>query len=473
MMDLNDKLNKLKSNIDIASGQVQKNINARLGGLYFRVMNGTDFDTEKDGNGHYDEQLTFVIRDEDTIELWKGDVQVSSSGGSGKKRAVMYAIDPNGWDFKLYDTYEEETTTHGTTYVITPVYDGNGLLKGGPYIMPGINIKRATTVASFDSNIIMVSDPGLSAFWYPNTDLQAFIEEHRQLGDSYSLLTPVPSEFRHATTNDITVTNRVCYDSFAFHINRTSDSEITNDTVFDWDEYLLFRIFVGCMYTTQLLTYSNSNTPVYISKNWGSGNKQFEFYILPCIHVKRFYGVRPPSGHSQRELIQEGYFYVMSNVIGGNVSSTMLASMGTNFDQMSYFGYGTGLHDNVNVDTANHSLEFGGCGLCTIYGNDVDTYMGTYGGKTVPYFNKNIKPRLGVVLGSAQTYLQSSGPAKTISSDDLPWLLIESSKELNRLGLDYDLATGAALPNWAMDQEGYRYNAFTYDILKRKNERGL
>jgi hypothetical protein len=225
------------------------------------------------------------------------------------------------------------------------------------------------------------------------------------------------------------------------------------------------------MYTTQLLAYSKtstySNVPVYISKNWGSGNKQFEFYILPCIHVKRFYGVRPPSGHSQRELIQEGYFYVLNNE-----EATMLASMATNYNQMSYFGYGTGLHDNVNGDSA-HSLEFGGCGLCTIYGNDVDTYMGTYGGKTVPYFNKNIKPRLGVVLGSAQTYLQSSGPSKIISSDDLPRLLIESSKELNRLGLDYDLATGAALPNWAMDQEGYRYNAFTYDILKRKNERGL
>ena len=167
MMNLNDKINKLKDSIDVASGQVQKNINAHLGGLYFRVEAGDDFDAEQANGGHYDEQLTFVIRDEDTIELWKGDVQVSSSGG-GKKRAVAYAISPDGWDFKMADDYVETSTTKGTTYIIEPIYDEDGLLTGGPYIVPGINVKKATTDASFTGTTITVSDPGFRAIWYPS-----------------------------------------------------------------------------------------------------------------------------------------------------------------------------------------------------------------------------------------------------------------------------------------------------------------
>ena len=474
MLNIFEKLVKLENDVDTASSQVQKNISKHLDGLYFRVMSGTDFDTEQAGDGHYDEQLTFVIRDEDTIELWKGDVQVSSSGGNGKKRAVMYAIDPNGWDFKLDDNYEQTTTTKGNTYIITPEYDENGLLTGGPYIVPGINIKKPTNNNIFSANSFtanMFNDPGFRGILYPNTDFNTRISQQQQAarGNTYDALY-IPSDWRPQETNGISELNRSCYDTMMYHIKRTQDSEITDQTVFDWDEYILLRIFLGCMYGHQNAYYRG--TQLYnVTKEWDSGMKTYTFYGEPCIHVRRFYGNNPPSGASPRSLIQEGYFYLLDNNTG-NRGATVTIDIATNGNWMNMLGYGIGLWSSVNQDAFGYTLEFGGCGLVPLYGSDLDTHMETYNGRAYPFFNNNIKPRIGAVIGSSRAYNVNSAVRVRRLSESL-YLLVEKSGIAERLGFDYDLETGARLPNWALDTEGYRYNALTFDILKHKNERGV
>ena len=474
MPNILEKLIKLENEVDAASCQVQKNISKHLDGLYFRVMSGTDFDTEKEGDGHYDEQLTFVIRDEDTIELWKGDVQVSSSGGSGKKRAVMYAIDPNGWDFKLSDTYEEETTTHGTTYVITPVYDGNGLLTGGPYIIPAINIKKPTnnnifTANSFTTN--MFNDPGFRGILFPTTDFSTIIAEHQQAAGANTYETLVtPQWWLPQSINEITELNKSCYDTMMYHIKRTQDSVITDETVFDWDEYILLRIFIGCMYGHQN-AYYRGNQLYNVTKTWDSGAMTYTMYSKPCIHIRRFAGNNPPSGYSPRSLIQEGYFYLLNNGIGDRGCDSEI-DIATNSNWKEMMGYGIGLWRSVNQENFGYTLEFGGSGLVPLYGNDLDTHMELYNGRAYPFFNNNIKPRVGMIIGGTRAYSANDSVVVRRLSESL-LLLTEKSGMAERLGFDYDLDTGARLPNWALDTEGYRYNALTFDILKRKNERGV
>ena len=468
MASLLEKLKDDAQKIEQAASNIQRNLNKRLDGLYFRVVDGNDFDTELE-EGIYDEQISFVIRDEDTIELWKGSTKVSGSGG-GTKRAVAYAISPDGWDFKMSDSYVETTTTKGTTYILKPEYDENGLLIGGPYIVPGINIKKATTDASFTGTSISVSDPGFRALWYPNTDMQALINDQVNLGTNYTILS-TSSDWVPSTPYEITELNKCAYDSFAIHIKRTQDSEITSETVFDWDEYILFKVFVGAVYASQAVTqYLSGNTLNYgyIDNDWDVNGKKFDFYVKPCVQVRRFYGVNPPSGVSTGTLIEEGYFYFLEDG-SGNRRADVKAPSATDSIWLNILGYGIGIWSGVNQQSGAYELEFGGCGLVPVYGNDVDTYPGRYGNRDSFYFNNDIKPRIGFITNGA--YLKNDGACTRLEPNEMVYLLCENNKPAQRLGLDYGLTNGEALPNWAMDVEGYRYNGVTYDILKHKNER--
>ena len=106
---------------------------------------------------------------------------------------------------------------------------------------------------------------------------------------------------------EITELNKCAYDSFAIHIKRTQDSVITDETVFDWDEYILFKIFIGAMYASQAVTqYLDVNTLKYsyVDNDWDKNAKKFDFFTKPCIQIRRFYGTNPPSGKTARSLIQ-------------------------------------------------------------------------------------------------------------------------------------------------------------------------
>ena len=93
--------------------QIQKNINSRLDGFRFREVDASTFDG--DAGKHDDKQISFVQRDENTIEMYMGDTKIGSSGSGGSKKAVMFANLSWGWDYKGSSEYTQTTTQYGTT----------------------------------------------------------------------------------------------------------------------------------------------------------------------------------------------------------------------------------------------------------------------------------------------------------------------------------------------------------------------
>ena len=93
--------------------QIQKNLNSRLDGLRFREVDAATFDG--DAGKHDDKQISFVQRDENTIEMYMGDTKIGSSGSGGSKKAVMFANLSWGWDYKGSSEYTQTTTQYGTT----------------------------------------------------------------------------------------------------------------------------------------------------------------------------------------------------------------------------------------------------------------------------------------------------------------------------------------------------------------------
>lgn len=63
----------------------QEAINKRLSDLRFKVLSGTEFDS--DAGNHSIQQITFVVRkdenDDTYVELYKGDSKIGSLGGNG------------------------------------------------------------------------------------------------------------------------------------------------------------------------------------------------------------------------------------------------------------------------------------------------------------------------------------------------------------------------------------------------------
>lgn len=83
MASVFDKLRDSAESLERTAAQVQKNINSRLDGLYFRVLTQEEFEAEET---HYGEQITFVTRtvnDELKIDIYKGDIKINLDGGGG------------------------------------------------------------------------------------------------------------------------------------------------------------------------------------------------------------------------------------------------------------------------------------------------------------------------------------------------------------------------------------------------------
>lgn len=72
--DINTRMSKI-------SKSFQTSLNKRLDKMSFKDQSGEEYE-EKAGI-HPDKYVYFVQRDEDTIELWKGDTQISGQGGGG------------------------------------------------------------------------------------------------------------------------------------------------------------------------------------------------------------------------------------------------------------------------------------------------------------------------------------------------------------------------------------------------------
>ena len=101
-------------NTESIHSQIQKNINHRLNGLKFRDLTQEEFD--EDAGHHPDSQISFVQVDENTIDMYKGDTKIGSSGSGGGKYAVLYSDKAWGWVHKssnektnIETVYDNET----------------------------------------------------------------------------------------------------------------------------------------------------------------------------------------------------------------------------------------------------------------------------------------------------------------------------------------------------------------------------
>lgn len=70
---------ELNNRLQTISKSFQDSLNTRLDGMIFDVTTGSEYDISE----HQDNIVYFVKRDEETYELWKGDIQISGQGGDG------------------------------------------------------------------------------------------------------------------------------------------------------------------------------------------------------------------------------------------------------------------------------------------------------------------------------------------------------------------------------------------------------
>lgn len=114
--DINTRMSKI-------SKSFQTSLNKRLDKMSFKDQSGEEYE-EKAGI-HPDKYVYFVQRDEDTIELWKGDIQISGQGGDWEvvnalllesSAVTQITGGANGETFMTTATGRNDTTIDTPTY---------------------------------------------------------------------------------------------------------------------------------------------------------------------------------------------------------------------------------------------------------------------------------------------------------------------------------------------------------------------
>lgn len=114
--DINTRMSKI-------SKSFQTSLNKRLDKMSFKDQSGEEYE-EKAGI-HPDKYVYFVQRDEDTIELWKGDTQISGQGGDWEvvnalllesSSVTQITGGANGETFRTTGSGDDDTTIDTPTY---------------------------------------------------------------------------------------------------------------------------------------------------------------------------------------------------------------------------------------------------------------------------------------------------------------------------------------------------------------------
>ena len=117
------ELQKLDRKISAITAGSQKALNVRTDKMYFKAEDGETFDEA--AGIHKDTRITFVQRDEDTIELWKGDTQISGQGGDWEvvnalllesSAVTQITGGANGETFRTTGSGDNDTTIDTPTY---------------------------------------------------------------------------------------------------------------------------------------------------------------------------------------------------------------------------------------------------------------------------------------------------------------------------------------------------------------------
>lgn len=114
--DINTRMSKI-------SKSFQTSLNKRLDKMSFKDQSGEEYE-EKAGI-HPDKYVYFVQRDENTIELWKGDIQISGQGGDWEvvnalllesSAVTQITGGANGETFRTTGSGDNDTTIDAPTY---------------------------------------------------------------------------------------------------------------------------------------------------------------------------------------------------------------------------------------------------------------------------------------------------------------------------------------------------------------------
>lgn len=117
------ELQKLDRKISAITAGSQKALNVRTDKMYFKAEDGETFDEA--AGIHKDTRITFVQRDENTIELWKGDTQISGQGGDWEvvnalllesSAVTQITGGANGETFRTTGSGDNDTTIDTPTY---------------------------------------------------------------------------------------------------------------------------------------------------------------------------------------------------------------------------------------------------------------------------------------------------------------------------------------------------------------------
>jgi hypothetical protein len=310
----------------------------------------------------------------------------------------MYADSPYGWDYKFSDTYEQITTSldwyleHGGT---TKVEHGTG-----PIIIPFPGVRRDAS--------------------------NGFSKINRN-----AVLRPVNYIQEQTSIRQVSPINRVPADHVTFIIDRRS-KEFPSYSGPDF-EYVCFDIFPGMLTPYTSMYYSDpARRTEYegIDTDWDS-TARFTWSVSPCIHVRRY-------NANNGNLIQSGYYYPEN--ISDKHYPTSLFHFARQTRYAGYCQYTMSPTGGAIIDPRQYYKDFAGCGLAIVFeSGDISTTIDNGN-----YIFDVFRPSLAII--SENTDEIYGGTVGNAFKETSMLVLKETSSEVQRLGLQYDLLTGEELP---------------------------
>lgn len=193
-------MSTLSSDFQKIKRQFQVSLNKRLDKMSLKSISGNDYDSTE----HFDNCIYFVLRDENTIELYKGDIRISGVGG------LLYNID----SALVFDTNWASGT--GASY--------SDFIKYSDYINP------------IDTADI------LNASQHPDTqgviDLVTADQEHSL--ESFSAINTAYRIAYSPTAGNQTLSNVPQYQRMELIVFRPSTPAVERFEIFSMQLYLLF-----------------------------------------------------------------------------------------------------------------------------------------------------------------------------------------------------------------------------------------
>lgn len=392
--------------------QVQTNINERLDRMRFNDVTGTDFDAAI--GTHTNDLISFVTRDSSTVELYKGEIKVS---GAGVERDVMTTHLPHGRDF-LWKTPVDSTgtTTLGTTDIENLYNSTSQTLNNEIRVMPfrgGLSNSIVYKSLYLNANAPLISSNYIRSL--PATRI-------KDNGVGYG-----SDDFESSFS-------RCSYSQIRFYIRRIVNGIVSSDK-----EYFIMTIFPGMFRPLTEINHSQDQSSQ--GSTWY--NDSHLYTCLPAIDI--WYQKQVNGTWSA----QQNYKYI--------------ARPGSNDQQSEYNKpraprFAASLHiDNPwpitytwNEIANGYNSVFATCGLIPVFFRDtinIEENLNVYDLKNNEWL---YKPRIGVI--SKNSWYDATAN-KRITHDAYLTVLRESASSGLRLGLNYDLATGAALDPYTMDTD--------------------